>query len=159
MDTELKKVYTARISQANRSELVVIIYELMLESISEAREALHSGDFRNADEELKRAQGLLCELRGSLDFQYAISQRLVSLYRYVNEQLTKSITRQKDVNLDSCERVLKGLKESFEQVAGQDTSGPVMGNGQQVYAGLTYNKGSLDEIAIDPRQMGHSFKA
>ena len=30
MDSEKRKAYTTRISQANRSELVVIIYELSL---------------------------------------------------------------------------------------------------------------------------------
>ena len=108
--------------------------------------------------ELKRVQGFLCELRGSLDFQFPVSYRLASLYRYVNEQLVKSITRKKDVGLASCERVLQGLKESFEEIAKQDTSGPVMENSQQVYAGLTYGKGSLNEVAIDPGTLGRGFQ-
>ena len=83
MDKESKKIYTTRISQANRSELVVIIYELMLGSLTEAKEALDREDFDTADVELKRAQGFLCELRGSLDFQFPVSYRLVSLYRYM----------------------------------------------------------------------------
>ncbi len=157
MDKESKKIYTTRISQANRSELVVIIYELMLGSLTEAKEALDREDFDTADVELKRAQGFLCELRGSLDFQFPVSYRLVSLYRYVNEQLVKSITRRKDVNLDSCERVLKRLKQSFEEIAKQD-SGPVMENSQQVYAGLTYGKGSLNEVAIDPGNIGRGYQ-
>lgn len=159
MDKESKKIYTTRISQANRSELIVIIYELMLKSIVEAKQALGREDFDAADVELKRAQGFLCELRGSLDFQFPVSYRLASLYRYVNEQLVKSITRRRDVNLDSCERVLKGLKQSFEEVARQDTSEPVMENSQQVYAGLTYGKGSLNEVAIDPGNLGRGFQA
>ncbi len=158
MDKESKKIYTTRISQANRSELVVIIYELMLGSLTEAKEALDREDFDTADVELKRAQGFLCELRGSLDFQFPVSYRLVSLYRYVNEQLVKSITRRKDVNLDSCERVLKRLKQSFEEIAKQDVSGPVMENSQQVYAGLTYGKGSLNEVAIDPGNIGRGYQ-
>lgn len=158
MDKESKKIYTTRISQANRSELVVIIYELMLGSLAEAKQAFIKEDFDTADVELKRAQGFLCELRGSLDFKFPISYRLVSLYRYVNEQLVKSITRRKDVNLDSCERVIKGLKQSFEEVAKQDTSGPIMENSQQVYAGLTYGKGSLNEVAIDPENMARGFQ-
>lgn len=159
MDNERKKIYTTRISQASRSELVVIIYELMLDSISEAGDAFDQEDFDTADVELKRAQGFLCELRGSLDFQFPVSYRLVSLYRYINEQLVRSITRKKAVNLDSCERVLRGLKESFEEIAKQDTSGPVMENSQQLYAGLTYGKSSLNEVAIDPGQAGRGFKA
>lgn len=158
MDSERTKGYTARISQANRSELVVIIYELMLDSIGTAREAFAEKDLETADVELKRAQGLLQEMRGSLDFQYEISASLVSLYRYVNEQLVRSIVRRRNVNLDSCERVLKGLMGSFAEVAKQDTSGPVMKNAQQVYAGLTYGKGNLNEVAVDGGHTGRGFR-
>ena len=77
--------FTRRISQANRSELVVIIYELLLDSLADARQAFGKEDFDTADVELKRAQGLVCELRGSLNFEYPVSYRLVSLYRYINK--------------------------------------------------------------------------
>lgn len=158
MDREKQKMYTARISQANRSELVVIIYELMLDSIGLAQESLQKDDLEAAVTELKRAQGFLGEMRGSLDFQYEISGKLNNLYRYVNEQLAKSIAGRKDVNLDSCKNVLSGLMKSFEEVARQDTSGPVMENSQQVYAGLTYGKGSLNEVAVDSAGQGRDFR-
>jgi flagellar protein FliS len=149
MDNEKRKNYTARISQANRSQLVVIIYELMLDSMEAARNDFQAGEKEKACEELKKAQGFLQEMRGSLDFSYPISGSLVSLYRYVNEQLVHSIVRQKNVNIESCERVIRGLMSSFKEVAKQDDSGPVMENTQQVYAGLTYGKGSLNEVALN----------
>lgn len=158
MESEKKKGYAARITQANRSELVVIIYELMLDSIQEAQENFVSGNLEMADRELKRAQGLLTEMRGSLDFQYEISVNLAALYRYVHEQLVHSIVRQKDVNLDSCQRVLRGLMTGFVEVAKQDHSEPVMENVQQVYAGLTYGRGSLNEVAVDAGQSGRGFR-
>lgn len=159
MENEKRKAYTARISQANRSELVVIIYELMLDSIEAAQNGFAEGDLELADKELKRAQGFLQEMRGSLDFKFEISANLASLYRYVNEKLAISIVRRKDVELDSCKRVLRGLMTGFEEVAKQDTSGPVMENTQQVYAGLTYGKGSLNEIAIDVSSGNRGFRA
>ena len=159
MESGKKRAYTARISQANRSELVVIIYELMLDSIQDAQDGFASGDLELADRELKRAQGFLQEMRGSLDFKFEISANLASLYRYVNEQLVQSIVRQKDVELDACKRVLRGLMTSFEEVAKQDESGPVMENVQQVYAGLTYGKNSLNEVAIDANSGSRGFRA
>lgn len=156
MDQDKTKAYISKITQANRSELVVVIFELMLDSISIARNAFAEEDLELAEKELKRAQGFLQEMRGSLDFQYEISANLASLYRYVNEQFVKSIVRRRDVNLESCERVLKGLMESFQEVAKQDDSEPVMKNTQQVYAGLTYGKGTLNEIAIDVNDRGYT---
>jgi flagellar protein FliS len=149
MDNETKKSYTARISQANKSQLVVIIYELILDSLASATLAFQEDRKDDAVEDLKKAQGFLQEMRGSLDFRYSISGNLASLYRYINEQLVRSIVRQKNVNLESCSRVIQGLMSSFEEVAKQDDSGPVMENTQQVYAGLTYGKSSLNEISLD----------
>lgn len=156
MDQDKTKVYISKITQANRSELVVIIFELMLDSISIARNAFEEGNLELAEKELKRAQGFLQEMRGSLDFQYEISGNLAALYRYVNEQLVKSVVRRKDVELEVCERVLKGLMESFREVAKQDDSEPVMRNTQQVYAGLTYGRGTLNEIAVDVSERGYT---
>ena len=48
MDSEKRKAYTTRISQANRSELVVIIYELLLDSLADARQAFGKEDFDTA---------------------------------------------------------------------------------------------------------------
>lgn len=149
MDKEKQKLYTARIAQANRSELVVIIYELILDSVEAALGYYKTEQTEEARKEMERAQGLLQELRGSLDFQYGLSFKLRELYRYIYEQYTASIVRQKPVQLDACQRIIRGLKESFEEVARQDTSGPVMEHTQQIYAGLTYGKGSLNEVAID----------
>ena len=42
-------------------------------------------------------------------------------------------------------RLLSSLRESFEELSKQDTSGPAMSNTQSVYAGLTYGKGTLNE--------------
>ena len=38
MDSEKLRIYTARITQANRSELVVITYDLIIDSIECAKE-------------------------------------------------------------------------------------------------------------------------
>ena len=45
---------------------------------------------------------------------------------------------------------MEQLLPSFREVAKQDTSEAVMKNVQQIYAGLTYGRGSLNEtIGVD----------
>ncbi|MCH5267246.1 MAG: flagellar protein FliS [Lachnospiraceae bacterium] len=155
MTGEEKKEYTARVAQANRTELVVIIYELLLDSVHEGERAYESGDRTGGEKHIRKAQAYLQELMGSLDLKYEISLQLRRLYRYVNEQLIASIIRQEPVQLDSVCEVIEGLMESFAEVAKQDTSGPVMDNGQQIYAGLTYGKGTLNEVSLDGNSSGY----
>ena len=115
VDQKQKKEYTARIAQANRSELVVIIYELFLVAMEDARES------------------------------------------YVYEQLIFSVIRQKLVNGDTVKEVMGKLKEAFMQVAKEDKSEPVMENTQQIYAGLTYGKDSLNEVLLKGNESNRGY--
>lgn len=159
MNNEELRNYTARISQANRSELVVILFDLFRYSVDMAEEAFKRNDKEEADKYMKKAQGCVVELKGSLNFQYEIAYKLESLYRYVHEQIILSIVRQEPVNFPSIREVMDGLAEAFEKVAESDNSETVMCNSQQVYAGLTYGKDSLNEVFMNPNEASRGFKA
>lgn len=158
MTKEQIREYTARVAQANRSELVVILYELILDSVEESVRLFEGQQKEQAAAEIKKAQAYLQELLGSLDRQYELSGNLYSLYRYVNEQFITTLLRQKPVNLDSVCRVIHGLMESFQEVAKQDTSGPVMEHAQQIYAGLTYGKGTLNEVSVSNHEVSRGYQ-
>ena len=143
-----KKEYTARVAQANRSELVVIIYELFFIAMDEAEQAFKKGKLEEGVKEIKRAEGFLQELMGSLDKRYEVAQNLMNLYRYVHEQLIFSVIRRKMVHADTVREVMGKLKDAFIEVAKEDDSAPVMENTQQLYAGLTYGKGALNEVLL-----------
>lgn len=158
MNKEQKKEYTARVAQANKSELVVIIYELFLLAIEDAEKSFDKGELSAGVKYVKRAQGFLQELMGSLDHRYAIAAELKRLYRYVYEQLIFSALRQKLVNGETVKEVMGKLKDAFVQVAKEDKSGTVMENTQQVYAGLTYGKGSLNEVLMTGNESNRGFR-
>ena len=54
-------------------------------------------------------------------------------------------------------KMLIELKESYEKIASQDTSSPVMENTQMVYAGLTYGKNSLN-IDLSDQGIDRGFR-
>ncbi len=159
MKKEAISAFTARVTQASRSELVVILYEMILTEIEEARDAYAADNMPNFDKELKRAQKYVNELIVALDYHYAISYDLLSLYLYVNKCIITAIMKQNPTSLDSAQSVLKKLLVGFEGVSKTDTSGPMMRNTQQVYAGLTYGKGTLNETYIDPNNRNRGFIA
>ena len=79
MDSVKKKEFTARVTQANKSEIVVIMYEIILSDIKTAREAYDKGDKLVYVAELRNAHKFVLELMNSLDFEYEISKELMSL--------------------------------------------------------------------------------
>lgn len=150
MTKELKQEYTLRITQANKTQLITILYEMALQYVDEASEALAAGDrsaFKNA---VRRIQGCMCELMDSLHLEYEVAQNLLQLYLYVNREVAKAALYNNGENLEHVRPVLENLAAAYKKIEGEDMTGPVMGNAQTVYAGLTYGRDNLMENAADP---------
>lgn len=159
MKKDAIQAYTVKITQASKSELIVILYEMILTEITEAREGYVSGNQEVFDKELKRAQKYVSELMYVLDYHYPISLDLLSLYLYINKCIIIAIVKKNPFSLESAEVVLNKLLVGFEGVSKKDTSGPMMRNTQQLYAGLTYGKSKLNETYIDPNNSSRGFIA
>ena len=157
MKTEKKKEFIARISQANRSQLTVIIFDVILDELKEAVVAADEG--RNDDmlDSMKMAQRFVEELIASLDHKYAIANELRPIYLFVNKEIIYSIITRSTERLPKVGELMESLRDSFEQVSHSDFSEPLMQNTQKIYAGLTYGKGQLNETAIDAHQSDRGF--
>ena len=158
MTQEQKQGYQVRIMEANRGELVVIIYELFLISMDDAKVAFKKGETEEGIKYVKKAEGFLQELMGSLDKRYEISEPLMRLYRYVYEQLIFSVLRKKLINEETVCHVMGRLKDAFAEVAKKDNSEPLVENTQKIYAGLTYGKTSLNEVLLSGDEINRGFK-
>lgn len=159
MTNELMQACTARITQASKTEMVVIVYEIILSDIEAAQTAYQNGDTMVFIKELKHAQRFLSELMGTLDYKYKISFDLMSLYIYVNKALITAVLQKDPETLTTADSVLRKLMVGFRGICKEDLSGPVMQNTQQLYAGLTYGKGILNEVSLDPREQNRGYKA
>lgn len=146
MTKETKQEFILRISQSNRSQLVVVIYQIILLYLNEAKQSLENHDFQEFRDSIRKAQPFITELMEALDFKYEISMELMQLYVFVNKSLFQSMIKKDLSKLQGAVNVMEKLKKGFEKVSESDTSPPVMKNTQQVYAGLTYGKESLTEI-------------
>ena len=159
MTKEKQQDFAMRISQANRTELLVVTYDILLEETESALEYYSNGDIGQYRVSLKTAQKFVAELMSTLDYTYPISGELLRLYEYVQRLLIKSDISGKPDRLESAENVIAGLRKAFAKVAESDDSAPLMENTQKVFAGLTYTKGSLNETDLDPNLAGRGFLA
>ena len=160
MKAESVKIFTRRITSANKSEIIVIIYDIIEENLALANKALAEGDRETDRNEIKQAISFVKELLVSLDLNYEVSKNLASLYIYVSRCLNFALVSGKKEEIEAARKVLRKLGESFREVAKTDRSEPVMGNTQQIYAGITYGKGlSLDETLVTPNSEGRGFRA
>ena len=73
------------------------------------------------------------------------SDKLEAMNKIIVEDLVKLQTDQ----LLECVDLIGNLKAAYEGIVSQDHSGPVMANVQKLYAGLTYGKGTLNEVSVN----------
>lgn len=145
MTRELKQQYTLKITQANKTQLIVILYEMLLLYIEEAKKAHEEEDRAGFREGIRKARGCLKELMASLHFEYEPAMNLLQLYLYSNRELARADIRNSVEELDHVEMIMTKLHEAYETVSQQDQSEPVMENTQTVVAGLTYGRNDLTE--------------
>lgn len=158
MERELIKDFTLRVTQASKTELIVIMYDVILEDIKSAKKLYAMGNFDAYKKELKHACRFINELMSILDYTISLSHELLGLYSYVNRSLIKAYMGKTLEPLNTANTVISGLREAFAKISLEDNSGPIMGNVQQLYAGLTYGRGTLNESLLDPAGENRGYK-
>lgn len=145
MTSEKKQEYTLKITNASATGIIVILYDLAMEYITAAKAGFEKNDHDDVKQQCASAGRVLGDLIASLDFQYEIAFPLFRLYEYSSREVSMAVVKNDASKLDEPLKILSELRETFEELAAKDTSGPVMSNTQTVYAGLTYGKGTLNE--------------
>lgn len=144
MKKEKKQEFTLRITRANKTQMVVILYDMVLVYLEDALEAFENKNFKEFKWNIERGKDCIDELLNSLHMEYEIAGILRGLYFFYKRELTTAAIQMKAELVTPVMQMIRELKESYEQVASQDTSAPIMENAQTVYTGLTYGKDSLN---------------
>ncbi len=155
MKKEQIRDFTLRITQSNRTGIIVVLFEMIDVYLSDAAAAT---DYEGFKTNIRRAQAVIYDLRKSLDHRESISANLSSLYSYWYRELEMMVVRNSQENLPQIQEMIASLGESFKAISSLDESLPMMRNTEKVYAGLTYGKGQLTE-SYDITNGGRGFFA
>ena len=154
MTDEKKQEFTLRITSANKTELVVILYEMLLVYIDDANDAIVKKDLNYTHESIRKARAVLRELMELIDFADDLAGNFLSLYAYVNKELLLAEIR-KDVSIfGDFKKVIEPLRDTYIEVAKKDDSEPIMANTQKVVAGMTYSRNDINEALDDQSNRG-----
>lgn len=144
MKKEQKQEFTLRITRANKTQMIVILYDMVLVYLQDSLEEFEKKDDTAYRWNIERAKDCIDELLNSLHMEYELAGILKGLYFFYKRELTSAGVQKETEKILSVMSMIKELKESYEKIAAQDTSAPLMENAQTVYAGLTYGKNSLN---------------
>lgn len=146
MDNDAIKTYSYRISQATRSQLVVITYDIIIDYLNDAINKKDNSEYK---ESLHMAMRGIDQLIIGLDMDYEVSVQLYQLYNYMKRSLISAQVSMDGDRINEVISMLQRLRAAFFEVSRQDTSEPVMKNTQKIYSGLTYSRFGANETAQD----------
>lgn len=143
------QTYTRKISMANKTQMITILYEMVLDYIDEAEDALNIGDDKGFEGGLKKATNCIDELIHSLDMNYELGRNLLALYLFEKRMILIANAKKRDDELNHVTRTFNNLHEAYVQLEKMNSDDSLMKNVPKVYAGLTYGKGRLKESITD----------
>ena len=149
MKKEKKQEFTLRITRANKTQMIVILYDMTLVYLEDSLEAFENNDYAAYKWNIERAKDCIDELLNSLHMEYEIAGVLKGLYFFYKRELTSAAIKKDREKVIPVMEMIQELKESYEKIETQDTSAPIMENAQAIYAGLTYGKDSLNVSLSD----------
>ena len=148
MNQENKSTFTRRISTGNKSEIIVVLYDMIQVDLDDALNGMKNHEQEEYMEALRHASEVLEHLQEALDFDYDISKDLYSLYDYAKRCIAKAMYSGREEGIYDAKEVIDPLAEAFKEVAENDNSAPLMENAQKIAAGLTYGRTDVNE-AVD----------
>ena len=146
MTKECKQQFTLRITQANSTQLIVILYEMILCYLEDAEVAQNREELKEA---VRKARCCVNELIQSLHLEYEPAPTLMQLYLFCIKRLAACEGHGDVQALADIKAVIQPLNDAYAQIEELNDQGPVMNNPQTVYAGLTYGKNTLTENMAD----------
>jgi flagellar protein FliS len=154
MKLEKKKEYKERIIAANRSELIVIMYEMLFSYMEDVYAGIDKDEWVEAKEAINHAEAVVRRLIDDLDFNYDIAKELFPLYDFVLRRFAVARIKKSAEPVKQAETILRNLYKGMLDMAAEDNSPALMQNREDMYLGLTYGKNSLNEISTGVNKRG-----
>lgn len=145
-------ITVSSVANASQGELLCIVYELLLKRFNQIK--VSEGKARK--KHIEEAVYIIKTLVEALNFEIDMAHDLFKLYVYVQGLLLAYDVKNDKVE-EAYEIIYKLYKGFKEAAIKEKNSAPSMKNVQEVYAGMTYNKGQLNEIVVEGINRG--FKA
>ncbi|MBQ9935532.1 MAG: flagellar protein FliS [Lachnospiraceae bacterium] len=148
MTKEQIKEFTLRTTNSNHSGLILVLFDVVNVYISDSINAYDSDDKEQYIKSIRLAKKSHNELISCINPKDELGRKVLSVFRFIYGKLVSSEVKRRPDDLDRCRAMLDNLRVGFEKLHSLDDEEPVMKNAHQVYAGLTYGKGTLSESTL-----------
>ena len=145
MTHEQIQSYTFRVSQANKTEMIVILYDIALTYIDSCEAALRADQKREFRKNIDSLRRTINELTASVNTSTELGMTLLRLYIFCGGEITKAYMDYNPHNLENIRKDMTKLRDAYKVASSKDTSPAVMQNTEKVYSGFTYSHTGVSE--------------
>lgn len=114
----------ASVETVPAEKLLLMLYEGALKNINNAKKAIEANDINQAHQQIIKAEDIIIELMSTLNMDYDISHKLISLYEYLLNELVQANAKKDISKLELVEEFLSDLKNTWEEAIKQLKSAP-----------------------------------
>lgn len=113
-----KQYKATQISTANEGKLILMLYDGAIKFVNKAIELMPKKEIENIHNNILKAQDIIIELTTSLNMDAGdISQKLFSIYMYINNKLTEANIKKDIKPLIEIRKYLVELREAWEEAS------------------------------------------
>lgn len=145
MTKEQIQNFTFRISNANRTDMIAILYDMGIEYLNGALTALKESRFKDFSDEIYRFRGVNRELMDSVNNETQIGRNFLSIYVFMGRMVTEALINREGEPLKRVIGMLTKMSETYRELGKKDPTGPVMEHAETVYSGFTYNRNRVTD--------------
>lgn len=145
MTKEQIQNFTFRISNANRTDMMAILYDMGIEYLTGALVALKESKFKDFSDEIYRFRGVNRELMDSVNNETQIGRNFLSIYVFMGKMVTEALINREGEPLERVIGMLTKMSETYRELGKKDPTGPVMEHAETVYSGFTYNRNRVTD--------------
>lgn len=109
----------ASVETVPAEKLLLMLYEGALKNINNAKKAIEANDINQAHQQIIKAEDIIIELMSTLNMDYDISHKLISLYEYLLNELVQANAKKDISKLELVEEFLSDLKNTWEEAIKQ----------------------------------------
>ncbi len=131
MDDLKKQAFTKRIANANKIQMIEILYEITITYLEDALK-------ENFENNLQKAGNCLDELINSVNIENKTGKDILSVYYFLKKELQIALVKKDKEKIKNAIYILSIFKTTYESIS-PDNLKPVMQNTEDIYFGLTYN--------------------
>jgi flagellar secretion chaperone FliS len=106
---------------ASPVQLIVMLYDGAIRFMEEGKRAMAEKDYETQNARLQRAQKIVMELMGSLDFAQGgdVAKNLLKLYEYVLAELIEANINDDPKRIENAQGTMRELREAWATIQSQ----------------------------------------